>query len=354
MANKSIKDFPENTSPSGEWFVLVDDGTGCYYKVKLKNLPGGGVFTTTSTSTTGTTTTAAPTTTSTTSSTTTAAGGSTTSSTTSSSTTSTTTSTTTGCVSDVTDPDALAFIDATGITDCIIKNALQAFVAGVKSDGLWTKMKAIYPFVGGTASTHKFNLKNPADTDAAFRIVFNGGVTHNANGVTFDGLTGYGDTKFDITKFTSITNLSTGVYIRTTRNLALDDGIDFGVENPGVNRNFLYVGVRYYPNSGAFITQTLTDGQPYGFINASVNGTASKIHRNGTLTISGVTANDIPPAAGQNWFVGAANNTLGGASDFSNRNYAFMILGDALSDGENTSLYNRIQTFQTALGRQVV
>lgn len=52
MANKTIKDYPESTSPSGEWYVLVDDGTGCYYKVKLKNLPKNGVITTTSTTTT--------------------------------------------------------------------------------------------------------------------------------------------------------------------------------------------------------------------------------------------------------------------------------------------------------------
>lgn len=52
MANKTINDFPESTSPSGEWFVLVDDGTGCYKKVKLKNLPCTCGPTTTSTSTT--------------------------------------------------------------------------------------------------------------------------------------------------------------------------------------------------------------------------------------------------------------------------------------------------------------
>lgn len=51
MATKTIKDFPESTSPSGEWYVLVDDGTGCYKKVKLKNIPGTMFPTTTSTTT---------------------------------------------------------------------------------------------------------------------------------------------------------------------------------------------------------------------------------------------------------------------------------------------------------------
>ena len=56
-------------------------------------------------------------------------------------------------------------------------------------------MKALYPFVGGTATSHKFNLKDPRDLDAAFRLQFNGGWTHNSNGVTPNGTNGYADNK---------------------------------------------------------------------------------------------------------------------------------------------------------------
>lgn len=83
MANKTINDYPESTSPSGEWYVLVDDGTGCYKKVKLSNLPGGGSTSTTSSSTSSSTTTTAP------------AGSTSTSTSTSTSSSTSTTSTTT-------------------------------------------------------------------------------------------------------------------------------------------------------------------------------------------------------------------------------------------------------------------
>ena len=92
------------------------------------------------------------------------------------------------------DADALAFITAAAITDATQQTAIDTLVKGMKADGIWTKMKAIYPFVGGTATTHKWNLKDPRDLDAAFRLVFNGGWTHSSNGALPNGTNGYADT----------------------------------------------------------------------------------------------------------------------------------------------------------------
>jgi hypothetical protein len=92
------------------------------------------------------------------------------------------------------DADAQAFLTAAAITDPTITSAIDTLVVQLKADGIWTKMKALYPFVGGTASTHKYNLKNPLDTDAAFRLTFSGGWTHSANGVQPNGTNGYADT----------------------------------------------------------------------------------------------------------------------------------------------------------------
>lgn len=362
MAFKSIKDFPESTSPSGEWFALCDDGTGCYYKVKLKNLPGGG-FTTTSSTTTAAGTTSTTTTMLTTSTTTTAVPASTTTSTTSStSTSSTTTSSTSSTTSTTTtivyDPDAQAFFTAAGITNVTQKGAVNGLVQALKGYSLWTKMKAIYPFVGGTATTHKFNLKNPADTDGAFRIVFNGGVTHSANGVQFDGSTGYGDTKFSISDFASTTNLSYGVYIRTqgTAN-AFDMGVyDFvGLVSA---YNFIWSGSRrFYYNSNSATPQFLTwsSSGPYGFIAGSINGTAGTVYRNGALGQSGTTPNDAIPAPGIYWYIGNVNDGSNAPepSSWSNNQYAFAYLGDSLTTLEMTSLYTAVQNYQIALSRQV-
>ena len=82
------------------------------------------------------------------------------------------------------DPDAQAFITAAAITDSTQQNAINTLVIALKGYSIWTKMKAIYPIVGGVASSHKYNLKDPRDLDAAFRLTFTVGWTHSANGMT--------------------------------------------------------------------------------------------------------------------------------------------------------------------------
>jgi hypothetical protein len=74
----------------------------------------------------------------------------------------------------------------------------------------------LYPFVGGSAVSNSFNL---ADPDTA-RIAWEDTVTHNANGITGDGVSGLGDTgqalrKAGDTITLSETFVACGVYSRT-------------------------------------------------------------------------------------------------------------------------------------------
>ncbi len=57
----------------------------------------------------------------------------------------------------ISDTDVLAFITATSITDATQQTAINTLVTDLKTANIWTKMKALYPFIGGTATTHKFN-----------------------------------------------------------------------------------------------------------------------------------------------------------------------------------------------------
>ena len=89
------------------------------------------------------------------------------------------------------DPDAQAFITAAAITDATQITAVNQLVLDVKGYGLWNKLIALYPCVGGTDFIHKFNLKNPVDTDLGFRIEFNGGWTHSSTGILPNGVTAW-------------------------------------------------------------------------------------------------------------------------------------------------------------------
>ena len=85
------------------------------------------------------------------------------------------------------DADAQAFFTATGITDTTQKSAVNQLVLDLKSYNIWTKMKAIYPMVGGTSTTHKYNLVNPVDSNAAYRLSFSTGWTHSSTGALPNG-----------------------------------------------------------------------------------------------------------------------------------------------------------------------
>ena len=85
------------------------------------------------------------------------------------------------------DADALAFITNAVITNTTQQNAIKTLVTDLKGYGLWTKMKAIYPFVGGTASQHRFNLKDSRAVTSAFYLTPYGGLGHDGNGVLFNG-----------------------------------------------------------------------------------------------------------------------------------------------------------------------
>jgi hypothetical protein len=245
------------------------------------------------------------------------------------------------------DGDAEAFINAAGITDATQISAINTLVISLKNQGLWTKMYAIYPFVGGTATTHKFNLKNPADTNAAYRLSFVGGWTHSANGALPNGTNGYANTNLNIASNLILTNHSFGIYSRTNQvggNFVYGgfDGTGFLQNNYGAG-NFVSGGIATLISYTANPSTNLLMGS-----RTAVNAFSSY---RGTTLLATNTANIValPPVV---FFLGARND--GGSPVLYNSiQYAFAFLGQGLSAIEQPIFHSTIQTFQTALGRQV-
>ena len=100
------------------------------------------------------------------------------------------------------DSDMLNFInilnqDPNGIKLTKIQRyAIFYLVKGLKSINLWSKIHVLYPMIGGSEYKHKFNLKNAADTNSAYRLSFNTGWTHSSTGALPNGTTGYADTYY--------------------------------------------------------------------------------------------------------------------------------------------------------------
>jgi hypothetical protein len=248
-----------------------------------------------------------------------------------------------------TDPDATAFLTAAGITDPTISTAINTLVVDLKAQSLWTKMKAIYPIVGGTASTHKFNLKDPRDLDAAFRLQFFGGVTHNSNGITSNGTNAYADTFLNDLTHLGNDNKSISMYIRNV----ITVGSPMGVITSGGT-----VSNRFYPEFSGLDYSTLgliqsgrsVAGLQKGFFTLSKSIPGSfKYYRPGTTTITVTGTNQSNLNA--NYYLLGSNNM--GTTEFSLANLAFASIQESLNDTEEANFRTAVIAFETTLSRQV-
>jgi hypothetical protein len=251
------------------------------------------------------------------------------------------------------DPDAVAFLTAAGITDGTITSAIDTLVTDLKLYGLWTKMKAIYPFVGGTATTHKFNLKNPVDSNAAFRLSFAGGWTHSANGALPNGTNAYADTFYVPNTECNSANNSVSFYSRTNSNAGQPYDISSSSPNPAIEPYSLIC--RYTTNQAFFANgsynMVVVNNNGQGFFLGFIDATNQRLYRNGVSIGSA----SIPVATLPSFslFIGA-NNTGGVSNFFSNKECAFASMGGSkLTTTEAANYYTAVQAFQTTLSRQV-
>jgi hypothetical protein len=247
------------------------------------------------------------------------------------------------------DADAQAFLTAAAITDPTISSSINKLVVDLKSAGVWTKMKAIYPMVGGTASTHKFNLKDPRDLDAAFRLQFLGGVTHSANGILGNGTNGYANTFLAPLGNLLQNSTSYSFYSRTNTNTTT---IEMGV---GITSNIVEIrtsGVTYHRVNGSSLVQHV-DANSFGFYIANrTSSTVINAWKNGVKIATGPIVSSSPPIAG-NIYILALNDGSGVGQFYSTKECAFASIQDGLSDTEAANFYTAVQTFQITLNRQV-
>ena len=263
----------------------------------------------------------------------------------------------------VSDTDAEAFIIAANITDNTQKSAIRTLVTNLKSYSLWTKMKAIYPFVGGTAFSHKFNLKDPRDLDIAYRLAFNGGMTHTSTGVQFNGSNGYANTFINTSLRLTPNNLSIGLYTNTNR--AADTSPSRVAYGNSDNLTTYIPLTQLYlrSNTGNLMSDlgdynygrvTVLNTSTAGFyINTRTANNSMKVFKNNTLFGSSTTTNTTSTLPNSNLTIAAFNNAGSYQDNFESINYEFFYVSDGLTDTEATNFYTAVQAYQTSLGRQV-
>jgi len=246
-----------------------------------------------------------------------------------------------------------AFLTASAISDATIRGGLNTFDIGLISNSLDTKMKALYPFVGGTASTHKFNFMNSADTDAAFRLTFSGSWVHSSNGALPNGVNTFADTFLNSSLILSQNSSHLSYYSRTNSN-AIELEIGNVSDSSYTNGSLIEIrtaGVTYYRinSGGTYITYSDTDSRAFYLANRTASNVING-WRNSVKVATGTTVSTSP--INNNVYIGAVN--VGGTFALpSTKQCAFASIGDGLTDTDAANLYTLTQQLQTTLGRSV-
>jgi len=253
------------------------------------------------------------------------------------------------------DPDALAFFNrvtaAGGTLSNTEKTAIQNLVIQMKADNIWNLMKAIYPMVGASAAACSQNLKSSSFTGS-----FSSGWTFASAGVTPNGASSYMDTNFNNqNNWTSTSNGSMGVSIRTNPGAVIQVDIGSGTMSNGANSSVIYsryaTGEFYSGlNCTSLVPGTLNLSTIGFFVTSRLNTTQYSRYKRGSSTINVTNTDAIGTNPNLNLYFGAGNN-LGTASNFSNREYDFCFIGDGLTQTQVDNYYAALQTFNTTLSR---
>lgn len=253
------------------------------------------------------------------------------------------------------DPDVEAFMAATGITDGAIYVAIDHLVRDLKSANLWTKVHALYPMVGGTANTCKYNLKDPRDLDAAYRLTFFNSPTIDGDGVSWNGTTQYANTHF-APGTAGMTNMSVGYYSLSTT--AITGKIQMGgrtggnlvfvsLNSSGTSKLAMYLGGA----SASAGEHTKITATSLGlFVGAWVNSTTIRAHQNGASLGTASQVAGSFAAMTNALFLGAYNNA-GTAASFSTMKCGFASIGTTFSAAEAVTYSGIINHFCEHMGR---
>ena len=249
----------------------------------------------------------------------------------------------------VSDADAQAYVNrvynAGGSLTNTEANAVNQLVLDMKTAGIWTSMKAVYPMVGSSAAACAQNLKS-----SSFTGTFTAGWTFTSSGATPNGTSAYFDTNLVPSTSLLLDSVSLSFYSRTNT----QGDIQMGVNDTS---NYLiqqmYSSTQMYSQlngaGGSFIDAPVTQFQGL-FTTSRTSNIAVAAYKNGTNIKNDVKSSSSRPVL--NFYIGARNNN-NSAGNFDNKQCAFASIGDGLTDVQATALYNATQIFQNTLGRAV-
>jgi len=245
------------------------------------------------------------------------------------------------------DVDAAAFI-AKGITNATHQKAVNYLCVELKKANLWNKMVAVYPFVGGTAALHAWNLRNLSQHNIVWQSSPQD-MTHNSTGVTPN--TSTGNLMLSGASLPSQSLFHLSYYISAS--IGAGNVYSFGA---GAPQSTLAMELGIFSSQMTFRFGGVGDSckrfnsERTGFFLVGLNSnTLGYIYINGTqLAATSFTSYRRIENASL-----VMNSRAGSAHGVNNDQYSFCSVGTSLTDDERLILNNIVQQYQTMLGRAV-
>lgn len=258
------------------------------------------------------------------------------------------------------DTDAQAFFTAANITVSTQKSALNQLVVDLKNASIWIKIKAVYPFAGGDAVKHSYNLKNPG----AYQLTFVGTWVHSATGSLPDGTSAYADTHLPPSAISGWPNSSHMSYYSMSSSsnstqydmgLGTNSGDELFALNIKRNTGLSSWDANSYPTGRLSASYVVSDTKGL-FVGSRTSSTQTDMYRNSTniLTASLGTGNSTF-TSGKSIYIGGFNEYSNSAPyNITNIYYgtaecSFASIGDGLTATEVAALSQIVQSYRTNL-----
>lgn len=234
------------------------------------------------------------------------------------------------------------FISYAGITDINQIAALDYLTDQLKSTGLWSKMHFIYPFIGGNATSHKYELMDPSNITRELTFV---GVTHGSFGITGTASVNANATSGINSTAHSTNDLSFGYYgtLKGSTASAINESGVMHINNR-LFISFISTSANSILYYGPTVNTFTSFSVPDGFKAVSSTSTTTGDFLFNQIKYSSVTKGTTALSNFYGHELSRPTNTAVNTVSFS---YA----STALTEAELTTLNSIVEVYQTMLGR---
>ena len=256
-------------------------------------------------------------------------------------------------------PDADAFIAQVILDGGTLSATQQSAIQQLETDlratpGLYSKLHAIYPLVGGGPAASKYNLKGAASS-FTYTLGFNGSWLYPSTGVTVGNTTSYADTFLSPSGIVAL-GTGIGVHLYLTVNNQAVTQYDFGANSQALIMGFgnttLYANFVSRPSDTYKTVAAAVTG--VGDLYSSqhdANGTGNTSNwKNGTSLLSSA-ASGFTSTEALSFYLGNDNRFDQSPNEGGNKGYGFGCLSSYLDSTEMTGFNTAVQTYNSTLGR---